>query len=379
VVPSAAPEQEGSANTAASTSASDESIGEPFDPEEIMWSQPDDDIFLNADIDIDELAMEVAEEVALQSMSRMCRKGMGYRRGDDPRLRGAEFAIDPEAEIKKLIDALDCVRGMPVTERPAALWSFHKALAGAWRAWRERDAHDRLAAPSHACLGEPWHHEYEQPATYGLVRVYTELWFETLKTLFSHPAVRDACCEQQMAKCDIPMEHRDHETPRPVLESVPKFGQEIVTELAKTADFLKLLEPLRTGQPESFLPTYFDFEAANAACEAEEAEEAAKEAAVAADAAARAQGAADRKKRHRDARKKKLRPGDTCCWECCIPFRRGGMELAREECDENSDGDQVLYCSHCWRERNDVSDEDDEDWDEDDEFDRWDDPRFHGY
>ena len=46
---------------------------------------------------IDKLANEVAENISLQAMSRMCRKGM-FRRSDDDRLRDAE-TIDRDEEL----------------------------------------------------------------------------------------------------------------------------------------------------------------------------------------------------------------------------------------------------------------------------------------
>ena len=135
--------------------------------------------------DFEALAMEVAEHVSLQAMSRMCRKGMGFKRTDDPRLRGAEHAIDPADEIERLVRALAPVEAAAAPLRPASLWAVHRALAAAWHEWRETDlatAH-RDYEPS-GCLGEPWHQMYEAPATYGLAARLGELWMRTLTELW---------------------------------------------------------------------------------------------------------------------------------------------------------------------------------------------------
>ena len=133
------------------------------------------------EVDIDALAMKVAENVSMQAMSRMCRKGMGFRRTDDRRLRNAEHRINPEAEIAKIADALGPVETAEAPMRPANLWAVHTALERAWHRWRETDLTTAHAAndPS-GCLGEPWYHEYEAPSTYGLAQRLARLWLRTL-------------------------------------------------------------------------------------------------------------------------------------------------------------------------------------------------------
>jgi len=130
------------------------------DQQQICWDPSTAELLL-AD-GFDELAMEVAENVSMQAMSRMCRKGMGFRRTDDPRLRRAEHDIDPADEIAKLGRALAPIESAAAHLRPASLRAVSKALSAAWHEWRETDlttAH-RDYDPS-GCLGEPWHHELE--------------------------------------------------------------------------------------------------------------------------------------------------------------------------------------------------------------------------
>ena len=61
---------------------------------EPAWPDVPDDSLFDAALtegSIEALTLQVAENIALQAMSRRCRKGMGYRIDDNPRLRGAEY------------------------------------------------------------------------------------------------------------------------------------------------------------------------------------------------------------------------------------------------------------------------------------------------
>jgi hypothetical protein len=51
-------------------------------------------------------ARRSAENVALYAMPRMARNGRGYMDRDDPRLREAEFEVDPEDEVGRLQELL---------------------------------------------------------------------------------------------------------------------------------------------------------------------------------------------------------------------------------------------------------------------------------
>ena len=60
----------------------------------LAWPDVPDDSLFDAALtegSIEALTLQVAENIALQAMSRRCRKGMGYRIDDNPRLRGAEY------------------------------------------------------------------------------------------------------------------------------------------------------------------------------------------------------------------------------------------------------------------------------------------------
>ena len=128
------------------------------------------------------------------------------------------------------------------------------------------------------------------------------------------------------------------------------------------------------SEDELFLKTAFESWTNDLQSQQEEAKAAEEAAEAAEEAACRAENAARRKKRHAAARRKKLRPGETACWECCTPQRHEG------ELDENSDGEEVIYCVQCWRLRNDCPDSDDDGgymYDSDDSYGG--DPRRFGY
>lgn len=128
------------------------------------------------------LALEVADNIALATCARMCRKGAGWDFYEgcwvDPRLRNAEYSIDREEEEGKLQDVFDQIKEEPAHQRPAFLMAFHRALQKAYTEFQE-PAHgtdwDTILHPhAHCCLGRWYYDEL------GLLRDFVELWYETL-------------------------------------------------------------------------------------------------------------------------------------------------------------------------------------------------------
>jgi hypothetical protein len=150
---------------------------------DILWAKEDEELLWGVtEAGIDELTDEVAENISLQAMSRMCRKGMGFRRSDDPRLKDAEYLINPDQEVGKILAVLQIIEEEEPRLRPASLWCVQVALAKAWHRWREtklKTAHN-LAGTS-GCLGEPWFGKYEQPE---LADALASLWLSTLTALW---------------------------------------------------------------------------------------------------------------------------------------------------------------------------------------------------
>ena len=119
-----------------STSPVEPETKQPSNNIEVNWERQDE---LNVGegeemINIPEVALEVAENIALASMSRMCRKGYGYDSDDedDPRLRDAEYDIDKTEELQRLGDILVHIESKDIQFRPALLFSWHKSIAAAW-------------------------------------------------------------------------------------------------------------------------------------------------------------------------------------------------------------------------------------------------------
>jgi hypothetical protein len=119
--------------------------------------------------------------VALHSMSRMARKGMGYTSMDDARLRDAEFEIDTEHEVGRLHELLrQTLDGRAPLDRAGALCGIHEAIQCAWWLFGEREHPDeRHEAPRHACLGL-CNAEHSEPTLFGLVAALADSWVEVL-------------------------------------------------------------------------------------------------------------------------------------------------------------------------------------------------------
>ena len=322
----------------------------PSDGRKIQWEPNEDDGGQMGPVEADfpALAMGVAEAVSMQTMSRMCRKGMGFRHTDDPRLREAEHQIVQQDEIEKLAAALAPIAAAEPHDRPASLCAVQRALAGAWHRWRETDlttAHARVD-PS-GCLGEPWHHEHEAPRCYGLAERVSSLWISTLLAL---------------------------------PDATPPLR--VVRELAEMDTFMRDVGQLDERRRMLFVAQATKAEAAQEAAERKVLADAAK-----ARAKYFAECAAERKKAHKrhlaafkavPAKERKAAgatyaaPGvfdsaDVVCWQCCAGsgaaqdrsvVLESGEETTpltgakgAEEAYLPEPGDQVAYCYDCYQVR----------------------------
>ena len=333
------------------------SPGAPTDDQQPLWDPSMAATLLIRD-DFEELAMDVAEKISLQAMSRMCRKGMGFRATDDPRLRRAEHSIDPEREMARIERAaLAPIEAAAAPRRPASLRAVHNALAAAWHAWRETDlttAH-RDYEPS-GCLGEPWHHEYEAPTTFGFTQRFAALWVRTLTELWDagHTAPPPPTAVRQLVAMDAFMRR------------------------------IQALDKARYAEAQAFFQ--------QAAAQAETARKAEAAAKRAAEEKVRreyvAQAAKERKQAHRaylqGYKAKPLRerramlfvtPGDGennggICWQCCgtVGHLERSVTLGKgeeatplstaalpsgltEDMDLPYEGDFVSFCIECYDER----------------------------
>ena len=370
-----------------------------------MWSAPTQLL----EVDIDALAMKVAENVSMQAMSRMCRKGMGFRRTDDRRLRNAEHRIAPETEIAKIADALGPVETAEAPMRPANLWVLHKALERAWHRWRETDLTTAHAAnnPS-GCLGEPWYHEYEAPSTYGLAERLARLWLRTLCECWGAGKWTPSAVPnlQSLALRALP---EDVAVSADVMASAEASGPppfEWIRALVLMPPFMaevRKLDDARYGAVKEYL--------LQQAIAVQAAEKAAKEEARRVEQSGRARvlskAAKERAKAHREhlgefratppeEREDELFaiPGcgeDDCCWQCCGGDARRSVQLLEGEestplrkMKQTPDGtgrrmdDPILglpggaggfvaYCDECYYERCESLDIDPSEDDEDDD------------
>jgi hypothetical protein len=333
-------------------------------PEPILWEADEEELL---EVCIEELCLEVAENISLQAMSRMCRKGMGYKRHDDARLRNAEYAIDPDQEIGKIVRAMKPIEVGEAHLRPASLWKLQQSLAAAWHEWREKDlrtAH-REFDPS-GCLGEPWHHEYEAPNYAGLPAHLAKLWCLTLRELWDRKLSQDP-----------------PEDPEDLMREMPK---ELVRDLVEVEAFME--EIRRLDGKYSAVAAFFVSErevAKEAKATAQKAEKDARREAVesilADFAADRAAAHTRHMKRYRALPAKVRRetefrlPGQDVCWQCCGPFPADMDKpvylLAGEEATplklphlEYEVGEMVGYCPQCYYDRRGALEEEGEEGEE---------------
>ena len=318
----------------------------PSGGRKIQWEPDEDGQADLLEVDFAALAMGVAEAVSMQTMSHMCRKAMGFRHTDDPRLREAEHQVVQEDEIAKLVAALAPIVAAEPHERPASLCVVQRALAAAWHRWRETDlatAHARVD-PS-GCLGEPWHHEHEAPHKYGLAGHLSSIWIATLLAL---------------------------------PDATPPLR--VVRELAEMGIFMREVHQLDERRRKLFVAQASAAEAAQEAAEKKVLADAAK-----ARAKFVASSASERKKAHKrhlaafkalPANERKAvsyaAPGvfdssDVVCWQCCAGSgaaqdRSVVLETGEEttpltgakgteEAYLPEPGDIVAYCYDCYQVR----------------------------
>jgi hypothetical protein len=304
---------------------------------QISWPGAPDYAAFNAaiaDVEPDGIravALEVAENLALRAMSRMCRKGMGYTRWDDPRLKDAEYMIDQEEEIGRLADALgrfeSAERHKHGQVSLAGLWAFYEALAQAWRHWEERPGHfddggynAPGARPRHAILEKVWHGEYGEASCFGLTDTLAAIFFREIPLAIANMPMMEMQFLIRSGKWKGAIPPMFEQKALPMMEMLSKFPD----LMRKARSWIKQNDPAiqssSLSAPEGLVLVMTDllveledeWKQAKVAAQVEEQEaEAAKQ-----EAAGNAIAAL-----HMKARINGLNPGASCCWKCCLPIK----------------------------------------------------------